>query len=72
MPENDIMPATSLAPELIQEIKHSFPVKSDYAAYLLAGNYDKVDISFVGNDGKTKVRHTFTTTSVWAKSHAGY
>jgi Fe2+ transport system protein B len=26
-PENDIMPATTLAPELIQEIKQAFPCK---------------------------------------------
>jgi len=55
IPENDIMPATTLAPELIQEIKQAFPVKSDYTAYLLAGNYDKVDLSFVGQDGKQKL-----------------
>ncbi|HOZ83508.1 MAG TPA: ferrous iron transporter B, partial [Bacteroidia bacterium] len=71
LPESDIMPATTLAPELIQEIKQSFPVKSDYAAYLLAGNYDKVDISFVGNEGKQKLdmllqKHQFSQKTMQA------
>jgi ferrous iron transport protein B len=49
---NDIMPATNLAPETIEEIKKHFPVKSNYDAYLLAGNFDSVPLSQITDEKK--------------------
>lgn len=45
-PENDIMPSCELAPDVIKEIKKEFSVKSDYAAFLLAGNFEKSSAFF--------------------------
>jgi ferrous iron transport protein B len=55
-PERDIMPSLSLAPEVIHEIKNNFPLKSDYAAFLLAGNFEKVQLSFAGEKEKSLLR----------------
>ncbi len=55
-PENDIMPSCELAPDAIKEIKKEFSVKSDYAAFLLAGNFEKVPLSFIDEKQKERLR----------------
>jgi ferrous iron transport protein B len=70
-PEHDIMPAAALAPQVVHAVKESFPVKSDYAAYLLAGNYNKVPLSFLNPEGVKQLddiiqQHQFNQTAMQA------
>ncbi len=60
IPVNDIMPAISLAPGIIADIRNVFPVHSDYAAYLLAGNYESVSLSFMDISHKEKLKNLVT------------
>lgn len=65
IPLSDIMPAINLAPDIIADIKKSFPVHSDYAAYLLAGNFDMVPLSFIDAAKKMELiqlvdKHSFS------------
>ncbi len=55
IPAADIMPASKLAPELVDLIRREFSMQSDYAAYLLAGNVEHVSLSFINAEHKKRL-----------------